>query len=420
MTKLFSRSASWALERNRGGEIWVLGQVQTTMAASASDDQLDAEDYQVEDEEGLLRYYFYRGFEYEEIRTFLCKYHGKDMSISTLKSYGLSRRHPDYNVESVREAMKNIVDGPGCLRGYRSVWHSLQLLGMRVPRIVVQELLREIDPEGTEIRKAHRLKRRIYHNPGPNYAWHCDGYDKLKPFGFPIHGCIDGWSRKILWLYVTRSNNQPNNVATYYLDAMEKFDGCPIDLVTDLGTENGTMAAIQSFFRDDENSHRYVPSPRNQRIEAWWGLFRKASSSFWMNLFKDLVDEKSLETTSVLDMECLWHCFSSVLQNELDEVKEHWNTHYIRKSRHDTINGRPDSLYFLPELHGGASNLLLTVQNCEMEYARSHVVENDEENEYQEYFHYLIQNCNLKKPENWKEALQLSHILRHYSRNGSF
>lgn len=23
--------------------------------------------------------------------------------------------------------------------------------------------------------------------------WHCDGYDKLKPFGLPIHGCIDGY-----------------------------------------------------------------------------------------------------------------------------------------------------------------------------------------------------------------------------------
>ena len=27
---------------------------------------------------------------------------------------------------------------------------------------------------------------------GPNFSWHCDGYDKLKPFGIAIHGCIDG------------------------------------------------------------------------------------------------------------------------------------------------------------------------------------------------------------------------------------
>ena len=122
-----------------------------------------------------------------------------------------------------------------------------------------------MDPEGSELRKAHRLRRRIYQNPGPNYSWHCDGYDKLKPFGFPIYGCR---SRKIIWLYVTRSNNQPNNVAAYFLDAVGEYCGCPVDLVTDLGTENWIIAAIQSFFRDDPDSHRHVPSPRNQRIEA--------------------------------------------------------------------------------------------------------------------------------------------------------
>ena len=30
--------------------------------------------------------------------------------------------------------------------------------------------------------------------------------------GFEIHGYIDGGSGKIMWLYVTRSNNQPKNV----------------------------------------------------------------------------------------------------------------------------------------------------------------------------------------------------------------
>ena len=34
---------------------------------------------------------------------------------------------------------------------------------------------------------------------------HVDGYDRLKPYGFPIHSAIDGFSRRILWLHVTRS-----------------------------------------------------------------------------------------------------------------------------------------------------------------------------------------------------------------------
>ena len=40
-----------------------------------------------------------------------------------------------------------IMNGPGCLQGYRSVLHTLQLRGKRVPRIVVHEPLRKIDLE---------------------------------------------------------------------------------------------------------------------------------------------------------------------------------------------------------------------------------------------------------------------------------
>ena len=203
----------------------------------------------------------FRGFEYKEIVLLLLKNYNIQMSLSTLKrrikGYGLRRQRPEYNIDEVRAFIQTIINGHGSLQGYRSVWHTLQLRGIRIPRVVVQELLREMDPEGTELRTGHRLRRQIYHNPGPNYSWHCDGYDKLKPFGFPIHGCIDGWSRKIIWLYVTRSNNQPNNVAAYFLDAVQEYGGCPVDLVTDLGTENGIMAAIQSFFRDDPDSHMY-------------------------------------------------------------------------------------------------------------------------------------------------------------------
>ena len=62
-----------------------------------------------------------------------------------------------------------------------------------------------LDPVGCQQRKEHRLKRSPYYNPGPNAVWHADGCDKLKPYGFHVHSCIDGWSRRLLWLVVTRS-----------------------------------------------------------------------------------------------------------------------------------------------------------------------------------------------------------------------
>ena len=52
---------------------------------------------------------------------------------------------------------------------------------------------------------------------------------------------------------------------------------------------------------------------------------------------------------NTLHEECLWFCFAELIQQDLDFVKIHWNTHYIHQSRHDTVPGKPDELYFLPE-----------------------------------------------------------------------
>ena len=81
-----------------------------------------------------------------------------------------------------------------------------------------------------------------------NPSWFFTGYDKLKPFGFPIHGAVDGFSRKVLWVEVTKSNNSPETVAKLYLDCVRQHKGCPLQTRTDCGTENGMIAAASSFF----------------------------------------------------------------------------------------------------------------------------------------------------------------------------
>ena len=102
-----------------------------------------------------------------------------------------------------------------CL-GYRTVWKRLcSQYNMRVTRNEVVKLMRVIDEQAGERRRKRRLFRRRYICPGPNYVWHIDGYDKLKPFGFAIHGAIDSFSRRILWLEVGRSNNNPDIIAMY-------------------------------------------------------------------------------------------------------------------------------------------------------------------------------------------------------------
>eukprot|EP00794_Sanderia_malayensis_P011647 gene11647-12845_t len=179
--------------------------------------------------------------------------------------------------------------------------------------------------------------------------------------------------------------------------------GCPVDLVTDLGTENGIIAGMHAFFRNNPDRHHYVPSPRNQRIESWWAFFRRSHTSWWINYFKDLVTE-DVDMTRELHVECLWFCYATLLQRCLNQVKEHSNSHYIRRSRYDTVKGRPDSLYYLPDINGGPENLIMPVAEQEYLYAKNHVIRPEENNEYQQYFEYVVEMCNLRKPDDWRDA----------------
>ena len=69
--------------------------------------------------------------------------------------------------------------------------------------------------------------------------------EKLKPYGFAIHGCIDGYknkiltcsglgtyyvmvfsySRKVLWLQAGTSDNDPRVVAWHYLQCVKQLKG---------------------------------------------------------------------------------------------------------------------------------------------------------------------------------------------------
>ena len=225
-----------------------------------------------EDElEELVRYYFSRNYDYRTILSFSEKFRGVKISKrklqDLLKSYHFLRRGSQHQVDDqlLRQLILQELDGPGCLLGYRALWRKLQLkYSIRTPRSV-QILLCELDMERSRLHQIHRLKRREYLNPGPNcYWWHAAGYNKLKPYGFPMHCCINGFSRRILWLKLTKSNNDPRIIGEFFLNVILERDGCPTLMRTYRGTENGIMATAQCFLRRNDtdsqssiNAHRY-------------------------------------------------------------------------------------------------------------------------------------------------------------------
>ena len=46
-----------------------------------------------------------------------------------------------------------------------------------------------------------------------------------------------------MWLEVARSSNLPEYPAMYYVEAVKDLGGCPVEVVTDLGTENGLLTS---------------------------------------------------------------------------------------------------------------------------------------------------------------------------------
>ena len=170
-------------------------------------DGLEHEDVE---KEGLIRSYFHQGLSYTEIVFSLLKIHGISLCVRQLKRIlarlGLKRRFDDNSCspseEVIETILKEMSDSGQCI-GYRTMWKRLvRCHNLNVRRDTVLDLLRVLDPDGVERRKRMRLLRRKYSAPGPNFLWHVDGYDKLKPYGFAIHAAIDGYSRRVLWIEV--------------------------------------------------------------------------------------------------------------------------------------------------------------------------------------------------------------------------
>lgn len=104
----------------------------------------------------------------------------------------------------------------GQMQDYRWLRLCAVQRGFVVSQETIRCIIKLVDLQGVELRRARRLRRRQYICSGPNPLWHIDGYDKLKPYGIAIHGCIDGYSRYVLWMEAFTTNNDPKLVAGYF------------------------------------------------------------------------------------------------------------------------------------------------------------------------------------------------------------
>ena len=212
------------------------------------------------DENDFIEYYFKRGFRYESILVQVDIHHKIKMSLCTLKRrlkvLGLNKNHATASAAVIKQIIEREKEGPPMLRGYRSMWKKLRTTyKIIVPRDSVMEILREADPFRSNKRRSRNLEKHCNHSNGPNETWHVDGSDKLKPYWFPIHGCVDGFPRKTIWLKVCRTNNDPKIPASFYIQTAQHFKYCPSKVQTDCGTQKGILAALQCALEGSTDAH---------------------------------------------------------------------------------------------------------------------------------------------------------------------
>ena len=205
----------------------------------------------------IIKDYFRKEYTYLEMLEFLKVHHKKTISLSTLERHlkkmncfrrALLGRRINFN--EVKEIVQEELHGSGSNLGYKRVWSHLSTSGILLRREDVRLALRELDPENVDKRQRRCLRRRKYRNPSPNYVWYIDGHDKLKTYDISIHGCIDGYSRRIIWIEVAATNKMPELIANYYVEAVKQMKGKPKIIKAGDGTEHSVIEPLCVYFSE--------------------------------------------------------------------------------------------------------------------------------------------------------------------------
>ncbi|KAL3976399.1 hypothetical protein ACER0C_022285 [Sarotherodon galilaeus] len=260
-----------------------------------------------------------------------------------------------YDLDAGIDFIVNQLQGPGKDHGYRWMFTKCKQHGIAIRKEGVRILISSLDPVGSQVRQTRSLKRRQYFAQGPNFVWHIDSYDKLKPYGIYINGCIDGFSRNIIWLRAAHTNSDPKVIRGYFVEAVERRGGFPRLVRTDMGTENVLVRDLQRYLRRNDGDDRagdrsYITgaSTAHQRIESWWGVMRKEGVEPWITLLGELKDE-GFFFGDFIDKARSQFCFMPIIQEVLNDIRSVWNAHRIRPSKNNNVPcGIPDVMHMAP------------------------------------------------------------------------
>lgn len=205
----------------------------------------------------------------------------------------------------------------------------LRSLNIHITRARVHDSLMRISGDLVEVRRRNAIQRRVYSVPAPNCLWHIDGLHCLIRWRIVVHGGIDGFSRRIVYLHAS-DNNRANTVMNLFRSAVRDC-GWPSRVRSDKGGENIEVARAMLAVRGTgRRSHLAGSSVHNQRIERLWRDTFRCVCHFFYSMFYEMEDLGILDPVNEADLFSLHYVFIPRINVQLSQFLNAWNHHPLR------------------------------------------------------------------------------------------